>query len=115
MTELSSLFVRIGINLILFGMPISIGVFIVLRLTRAAAPRVRYLLTVIAFFAAALLPFGVTIATAERPTRSTIVKNSNTDGADISGGPLTADMHELREMLPESQPDTAVAGLFDSL
>ncbi|HYJ88646.1 MAG TPA: M56 family metallopeptidase [Pyrinomonadaceae bacterium] len=114
MTELSSVFVRIAVNLILIGTPISIGVFVVLRLTRAAAPRARYLLTVIAFFAAAVMPFVVTITpTQETPPHPTFVKNSNTESAEISNGPLKADIHELREMLPESQPDTAVGSLLD--
>jgi len=42
-SELASFFIRIAVNLVLIGTPISVGIFIVLRLTRAAAPRARYL------------------------------------------------------------------------
>src|ERR1700752_3263157 len=83
---LASLFVKIFINLILIGTPISFGVFIVLRLTRAAAPRARYLLTLSAFFAAAVLPFVVAVApTAETPRHPATVESSGTGSATTHG------------------------------
>ena len=74
-SELASLFVRIAVNLILIGTPISLGVFIVLRITRAASPRARYLLTVTAFFVATVLPLVLTVAlTSETSRHPTILQ-----------------------------------------
>lgn len=114
-SELASLFIRIAVNLILIGTPISIGIFIVLRLTRAASPRARYLTTVAAFFAAAVLPFVLTVApTAETP-HPTIVESSSSNSAEIPGRPLTADTHASRtEILPLSEPITTSVFVFDS-
>ncbi len=115
--ELASLFVRIAVNLILIGSPICVGIFIILRLTRAAAPRARYLLTLTAFFAAAVLPFVVTVAsTAETPRHPTIVESRNTDSATIPGEPRTVDIQARRmEILPPSKPSATSVNLLDSV
>ena len=116
-SELASFFIRIAVNLILIGTPISVGIFIVLRLTRAAAPRARYLLTLIAFFAAAVLPFVVAVApTAETPRHPTIVESSNTGGATIPGEPPTVHIQARQfEILPQSERSTTSVNLLDSL
>ena len=115
--ELASLFVRIAVNLILIGTPISVGIFIILRLTRAAAPRARYLLTLTAFFAAAVLPFVVTVAPpAETPRHPTIAESSNTDSATIPGELSTVDFQERQiEILPLSERSAESVNLLDSV
>ncbi len=116
-SELASFFMRIAVNLILIGTPISVGIFIVLRLTRAAAPRARYLLTLIAFFAAAVLPFVVAVApTAETPRHPTIVESSNTGSATIPGEPPTVHIQARQiEILPQSERSTTLVNLLDSM
>lgn len=116
-SELASFFVRIAVNLILIGTPISVGIFIVLRLTRAAAPRARYLLTLTAFFAAAVLPFVLTVApNAETPRHQTIVESSNTDSATIRGEPPKVDIQARQiEILPQSERSATSVNLLDSL
>jgi beta-lactamase regulating signal transducer with metallopeptidase domain len=116
-SELASFFVRIAVNLILIGTPISVGIFIVLRLTRAAAPRARYLLTLTAFFAAAVLPFVVTVAPiAETPRHATMVESPNTHSATIPGEPPTVDIQARRvEILPQGQPSATSVNLLDSV
>src|SRR6266436_851685 len=115
--ELASLFVRIAVNLILIGTPISVGIFIILRLTRAAAPRARYLLTLTAFFAAAVLPFVVTAApTAETPPHPTIVERPNTGSATIPGERPTVHIQARQiESLPQSERSATSVNLLDSL
>src|SRR5439155_18359997 len=85
-----------------------------LRLTRAAAPRARYLLTLIAFFAAALLPFVVVVApTAETPRHPMIVESSNTGSTTIPGEPhIQAPQIEI---LPQSERSATSVNLLDSL
>jgi beta-lactamase regulating signal transducer with metallopeptidase domain len=116
-SELASFFIRIAINSILIGTPISVGIFIVLRLTRAAAPRARYLLTLIAFFAAAVLPFVVAVApTAETPRHPTIVESSKTGSATIPGAAPTVRIkaHQI-EILPQNERSASSVNLLDSL
>src|SRR2546421_18853 len=115
--ELASLFVRIAVNLILIGTPISVGIFIVLRLTRAAAPRARYLLTLTAFFAAAILPFVVTVAPpAEIPRHPTIAESSNTYSATIPGELSTVDIQARQiEILPLSERSAKSVNLLVSV
>src|SRR6185369_11467306 len=115
---LASLFlVRIAINLILIGTPISVGVFIVLRLTRAAAPRARYLLTLTAFFAAAVLPFVVAVApTAETPRYPAIVESSNTGEETIPRERPRMDILAPQiEILAQTERSATSANLLDSL
>src|ERR1700730_1750645 len=116
-SELASFFIRIAVNLMLKCTPVSIGIFIVLRLTPAAAPRARYLLTLTAFFAAAVLPFVVTVAltreTARHPTK---VESSNTGSARIPAEPPTLDSQTRQiEILPQGEPSATSANLLDSL
>ena len=115
-SELASIFVRIAVNLILIGTPISLGVFIVLRLTRAASPRVRYLLTVTAFFAAAVLPFVLTLTpTAESLRRPAIVQSSGMNIAEIPSRPLTTESYAPSLEIPaESEPNTTSVNVLDS-
>src|SRR4030095_4698812 len=116
-SELASFFVRIAVNLILIGTAISVGIFIVLRLTRAAAPRARYLLTLTAFFAAAVLPFVVTVAsTAETLRHTTIVESSNSASGTLPGEPPTVDIQARQiEILPQSERSATSVKLLDSL
>jgi beta-lactamase regulating signal transducer with metallopeptidase domain len=109
-SEIASVFIRIAVNLVLVGTPISLGIFIVLKFTRAGPPRARYLLAVTAFFAAAALPFVLTVApTSETPRHQTIAR------AEIPGTPLTPDIDTPRiELLPQNQPATTSVNL-DSL
>ena len=116
-SELASLFGRVAVNLILIGTPISIGIFIVLRLTRAASPRARYLLTVTAFLAAAVLPFILTVApTAETARYPTIVNNSSININEIPARPLTAESQATSlEIMPQSEPHTTSINVLDSV
>jgi bla regulator protein blaR1 len=114
-SELASFFIRILANSILIGTPISIGIFTVLTLTRAATPRARYLLTVTGFFVAAVLPFVVTLApTAETPRQSAVIKGSSTHSAEIPGSRLMADGTTRMEIFPLSEPNTTPVNLLDS-
>ena len=116
-SELALLFVRIAVNLFLIGTPISLGIFIVLRLTRAASPRARYLTTATGFFAAAVLPLLLTLTpTAETPRYPTIVKSSTMSIAEIPARPLTAESHTPSlELPPQSEPSTTSVNLLDSV
>ena len=113
MTELAALFVIIAVNLILIGTPIAFAIFVVLRLTRAVAPRARYLLTLTAFFAAAVLPFVVTAAQpAETPRHPTTFETSNTDSATI----LHVDIQASRiEVLSERERSVTPVTILNSL
>ena len=116
-SELASFFVRIAVNLILVGTPISVGTLIVLRLTRAAAPRARYLLTLTAFFAAAVLPFVLTVAPpAKTRSHSAIVESSNTDSATFPGEPPRQEIQARQiEPLPQSERSATSVRFLDSL
>ena len=105
LSEIASVFVIIFVNSILIGTPISVGIFIVLRLTRAAHPRSRYLLTLTAFFVAAVSPFCVTVAlTSETPRHTTIIESSQTDSATISHEPSTLRIQpQPLDVLPPSE------------
>ena len=116
-SELASFFVRIAVNLILIGTPISFGIFIILRLTRAAVPRARYLLTLTAFFAVAVLPFVITVApTVETPRHPMIVESSNAPSATIPGEPATVD-NQVRQIgaWPPSKHSATSVNLLDSV
>ncbi len=109
-SELASYFIRIAVNLILIGTPISIGILIGLKLTRAAPPRIRYLLTVTAFFAAAIVPFVLTVAsTPETPPPQTSVS------AEIQGRTLTTDVHTPAVDLPRDSESNATGNVLDSV
>src|SRR5262245_17785452 len=116
-SELAPFFISIAVNLILIGTPIAAGIFLVLRLTRAAAPRARYLLTLIAFFAAAVLPFVATVAsTAETPRHPTIVESSNTGRSTIPGEPTAVHIQAREsEILAQSERSATSVNPLDSL
>ena len=116
-SELASLFVIIAVNLILIGTPIAVAIFVVLRLTRAVAPRARYLLTLTAFFAAAVLPFVVTVALrGETPRHPTTFESSNTDGATIPHEPPAVDIQASQiEVLRERERSVTPVNLLNSL
>ena len=113
-SELSSIFVIIAVNSILIGTPIAVAIFVVLRLTRAVEPRARYLLTLTAFCAAAVLPFVVTAnMPAETPRHPTTVEGSNTDSATIPHeSPAQASQIEF---LQEREPNVAPVNILNSL
>ncbi len=113
--EIAALFIKIVVNLLLIGTPISIGVFIVLRLTRDAAPRARYLLTLIAFVAAAVLPFVVMIAPTKGPQpHHTIVNTSRGNDGEVPGKPQSAGTLRT-EILSQSETGATSVSLLDSL
>jgi beta-lactamase regulating signal transducer with metallopeptidase domain len=51
---------RLAVNLTLIGAPVAVGIVIAFRLSRAGAPRIRYLIAVLSFFMAAALPVAIT-------------------------------------------------------
>ena len=116
-SELASLFVIIAVNLFLIGTPIAVAIFVVLRLTRAVAPRARYLLTLTAFFAAAVLPFVVTVALpAETPRHPTTVEGSNIDRAKMLHEPQAVDIQVSQiEVLPARERSVTPVNILNFL
>src|SRR2546426_11559668 len=55
-----------AINLLLLGSPVAIGVAVALRLIRLASPRLRYVVAVIAFLIAAILPSLVALNVSQK-------------------------------------------------
>lgn len=88
-SDLTIAAVRLFLNLILFGVPIALGIALAFRLTRVASPRVRYLIALACFFATALLPIVTTFQKSgdssanSGPSSSAIL--SKADETDVSG------------------------------
>jgi len=116
-SELASLFVILAVNSILIGTPIALAIFVVLRLTRAVAPRARYLLTLTAFFAAAVLPFVVTATLrGETPRSPTTVEVSNSDSATIPHELPAVEIQAGQiEVLRESERNVTSDNILNSL
>ena len=113
-SEFASLFVIIAVNLILIGTPMAFAIFVVLKLTRAVAPRARYLLTLSAFFAAAVLPLVVSVALpAETRHHPTTVEGSNIESATIPHAPPGVDIQI--EILPERKRNVTPVNILNSL
>lgn len=66
-------------NLMMVGILISSGVAIALKLTRGASPRVRYVLVVISFLAAAVTPFVSALIPSRNPALPEVIERSNTE------------------------------------
>jgi len=110
-SEVATLSISLVINLMLLGSSIVIGVAVSFRLTRPASPRVRYIIAVIAFFTAALLPIIATFHAAhEQKSLTKAISSSNSESINIISDlrpntvyvqPLPSTVESFRTTSPE--------------
>lgn len=79
LNETASFVATMMLNSLLVGMLIAVGVYIALKLTRGASPRMRYLLVVISFLTAAALPFVIVLLPVGSAPLLTVIEHSSTE------------------------------------
>ena len=99
--------VGLAVNLILLGSSISLGVTLTFRLTPAAPARARYVIAVMAFFAAALLPAAATwhASRAALP----VVDATGARAAEVSSAAPAPPDHAVRVSPPETHAARAAS------
>lgn len=119
--DFASIAVLLAINLILFGMPLAVGIGIAFRMTRDSSPRTRYIIAVIAFFIAAFYPIWATFNTSgqHQETMTAITDTSAVNNENLhSSRQILAETENPEIEKPTKQNDTLninFRGIIDSI
>lgn len=111
--EPASFFIGLAINLFLIGSLLSVGVLAAFKLIRAGAPRVRYVIAVIAFLMTAALSVAATVYDSDDFPQSGLVETSRR--ANESGGSKTVANSPTIDSGSTQLPQTYSAKFIDRL